>query len=644
MTDSPDRDIRLECKREGRGGKFAVILKLPDGDSLVRYIVLADAGAREEYAADICALQPGIDRDELLRALENEAARQITADEATAGRSSFADRLVALVLATDGVELFHCPEGEAYARVPVGDHRETWKITSRGFKDWLANLSLTHLEKVPGSQALQDALGALAGRAKFQSPQHRVNLRVAEFDCCVWIDLCDSGWRAVCVSPEGWRVVAAGEVPVKFIRRKGMLPLPEPVRGGSIEDLRPLVNMPDDDMWTLAVGWLVGAFRPTGPYGVLSISGEAGSAKSTVSKMLRGVIDPNISPLRRLPKSERDIFISAGNGWVSVYNNMSGIRPELSDALCALATDGGFATRQLYADDEEAIFNARRPVILNGIDEPATRPDLVDRSISLWLKRITEDARRTEEAILADYERVRPGVLGALLDAVSYALRNISMVRLDSLPRMADLVVWVTAAEESLGWESGRFHGAFTNNQSESDHEVVAASPIGPPILELVEETSFEGTATQLLDTLNKRRGADAPPPDGWPKNYTGMSSQLKRIAQNLRGVGLHVHIPEKGTGHDKARLICLDKVGNQRSARTARAADGHGAAREGNELRGDEEDEPERARRNPEAARRTDSDGVQPGAPPCAGADRAARAERPIRTQSNREEDPWRN
>lgn len=643
MTDIPDGDIHLECKREGRAGKFAVILRLPDGDNLVRYLVLADPEARAAWADEMYEKQPGINRDEWLKALENEAARQITGEDGGNGGCSWADRLVSLVLGTDGVELFHCPEGETYATVPIGDHRETWKISSRGFKDWISNQSLTHLEKVPGSQSLQDAIGALAGRAKFQGPEHSVHIRVAEFGGDVWIDLCDRDWRAVCVSPEGWRVVVAGDVPVKFIRRKGMLSLPEPARDGSIEDLRPLLNMPDEDTWTLAVGWIVGALRPHGPYGVLSISGEAGSAKSTVSRLIRGLIDPNISPLRRLPKTERDIFITAGNGWVAVYNNMSGIRAELSDALCALTTDGGFATRALYADDEESIFSARRPAILNGIDEPATRPDLVDRSISLWLKRITEDDRRTEKMINAEYERVRAGVLGALLDAVSCALRNVAGVSLPGLPRMADLVVWVTAAEEALGWEPGRFYRAFTKNQAESDIEIVAASPIGPPILDLLEDGPFEGNATKLLEVLNRRRG-DNPVPDEWPKNYSGMSSKLKRIAQNLRGVGVEVQIAEKAEGHGKVRLIRLAKTGNQRDARTAHAADADGGGGDVDAMRSIDDDDGAATSRKSQETRRTDDIGVQPGAGSGTDAERAARAERPVRTQSNKGDDPWRS
>jgi len=40
----------------------------------------------------------------------------------------------------------------------------------------------------------------------------------------------------------------------------------------------------------------------------------------------------------------------------------------LSDALCRLATGGCFGVRQLYIDDEEMLFEAARPILLNGRD------------------------------------------------------------------------------------------------------------------------------------------------------------------------------------------------------------------------------------------------------------------------------------
>jgi hypothetical protein len=50
----------------------------------------------------------------------------------------------------------------------------------------------------------------------------------------------------------------------------------------------------------------------------------------------------------------------------------------LSDALCRLATGGSFAVRQLYTDDEEVLFEASRPILLNGIEDVICRPDLGD--------------------------------------------------------------------------------------------------------------------------------------------------------------------------------------------------------------------------------------------------------------------------
>ena len=82
--------------------------------------------------------------------------------------------------------------------------------------------------------------------------------------------------------------------------------------------------------------------------------------------------------MRTPPRDDRDLLIAANNSWVISYDNLSGIPPWLSDALCRLATGGGFSTRELYTDSDEVFFDAMRPVILNGIDHMAERADLAD--------------------------------------------------------------------------------------------------------------------------------------------------------------------------------------------------------------------------------------------------------------------------
>src|ERR1019366_2341618 len=119
--------------------------------------------------------------------------------------------------------------------------------------------------------------------------------------------------------------------------------------------------------WVLFVSWLVAAFRPKGPYPVLALFGEQGSAKSTTARVLRALVDPFHAPIRELPQTTRDLMISASRSHMLAFDNISHLDSRLSDALCRLATGGGMAIRTLYKDDEETIFDAQRPVLLNGI-------------------------------------------------------------------------------------------------------------------------------------------------------------------------------------------------------------------------------------------------------------------------------------
>jgi hypothetical protein len=170
------------------------------------------------------------------------------------------------------------------------------------------------------------------------------------------------------------------------------------------------------------VGWLLGALHPHGPYPVLILHGEQGSAKTTTEKFFRSLIDPSSALVRSQPHEPRDLIIAASNGFVCAFDNLSSLPDWFSDALCRLSTGGGFSTRALYTDDEEIIFEAKRPIILNGIEELATRGDLLDRAIVVELPRITDERRQTEDSLCVAFERERPRLLGALLDAVSGAL------------------------------------------------------------------------------------------------------------------------------------------------------------------------------------------------------------------------------
>lgn len=452
-----------------------------------------------------------------------------------------------LVALAEDAELFHTAEGDTYATIVINNHRETWALKSRGFRDWLSKHYYESEGSIPNSQALQDALNTLQGIARHDGPEHKVHIRLAYINDCIWLDLCDEEWRVVKISAEGWEIVRA--TPVKFRRTKGMKALPAPVAGGSVSSLRQLLNVTDAD-WPLFISWLVSAFRPSYPFPVLVLHGEQGSAKSTVSKMLRDLIDPNIAPLRSEQRDERDLMIAATNGWIVALDNLSKLPVWLSDALCRLSTGGGFATRTLYENDEETLFMAMRPIILNGIEELTTRSDLLDRAVIINLPPIPPDRRMSEAEVWQKFESIRPFALGNLLDGVSHALRNIEMVQLTQKPRMADFALWSTAAEESLGLAKGAFISAFMGNRESANALALEASPIAPTLVALVgQREAWEGSASELLEALNQRASDETKKQQGWPKRPNALSGALKRIAPNLRAAGIECNMGRTKAG-----------------------------------------------------------------------------------------------
>jgi hypothetical protein len=478
-----------------------------------------------------------------------------------------------LIHYADEADLFHTPDGEAFATVEVGGHMETWPLKSKRLRQWFLRRFYIDRGRAPSAQAMADALATVAARAMFDGPEMFVHTRVAKHtDRAIYLDLGNEKWEAVEVTSSGWRVVSSDLVPVKFVRKNNAAALPYPVGGGSIEILRSLLNVRSEEDFKLVVAWLIGAFNPDGPHPVLDLEGEQGSAKSTVARVLRSVVDPAVEPLRAPPRDERDLAIAASGNWTPAMDNLSGVKPWLSDALCRLATGGGFATRELYSDDREVIFSQKRPVILTGIDRLAVAGDLRDRSLIVELPPIPPEEKRTEREFYRQLEEARPLVLGALLDAASGALRNLDRVELEELPRMADFAMWVTAAEEALGWEPGAFMDAYAGNRSAATGLALDDDPVAVAVRELVSKGGeWSGTSTELLSDLGGLVDEVTRRSRSWPTAANTLSNHLNRIAPALREVGIEYkkHIKGREKKRVKTLRACPEKT--VRPVRTAR-------------------------------------------------------------------------
>jgi hypothetical protein len=442
-------------------------------------------------------------------------------------------------------ELFHTATGTAFADIVVDGHRETWPIRSKRFRAWLRR---RHYEATGGAASaaeIRSALDLLEARAQFDGPERAVHVRTAEHAGHIYLDLADERWRAVAIGPNGWRVI--GCPPVRFRRPAGMLPLPVPQQGGSIEYLNSFLNLASRDDFVLIVAWLLAAFRSGGPYPLLAISGEQGSAKTVLSKLLKALIDPNAAPVRSLSREERELMIAANKGYLLAFDNLSGLPVWLSDALCRLASGGSFAVRQLYTDDEEVLFEAARPILLNGIEEVISRPDLGDRAIFLTLAPIGDVQRRPENELWREFEIARPRILGALLDAVVHGLRTLGRVHLDRLPRMADFALWAAACEPAL-WPAGTFARAYTSNRRAAIESIIEADPIATCVRTMmVNRTMWTGSASDLLRLCAETARDEFSSGTPGTKSPRALAGRLRRAQTFLRTLGIEITFWREG-------------------------------------------------------------------------------------------------
>ena len=547
--------MKLIVERRPDHGTWAVHItskdnegtRLPYSDTVKNFEIRA---ARNKVATDLVA-DNGCSEADAAKAVR-EAYNQLVEDDEVknqGGGQEKRDQASQLVKLAEEAELWHAPDKTVYASVVTDSYRDDWELNGTGFRHWLTETFHKKYDKAPTANAIKDAIGVLASKGSRNGNQYPVFTRVAEEDGRIYLDLANQSRQVVEIDAYGWRVLDIS--PVRFKRSESMRPLPEP-RKGNFNTLRNLLNFGpgDDAVWTLYAGCLVQALRGDSHYPPLVIYGEHGSAKTTAAKMFRRLIDPNKSDLRSPPKNETDLFIQAMNGQVLGYDNLSGLSPWLSDALCRISTGGGMSARKLYTDNGEVIFEGTRPVVLNGIEEIATRSDLMDRAVILTLPAIPPERRRLESELWRAFDTAHPYILGGLLDAVSLGLRNLTNVHLDKSPRMADFARWAVACEPGFGVPDGTFLAAYNDNRKDSNRSAIEASVIGPYVLQLNQrESVWEGSPSELLAELTRLAPETVTKQGNWPKRANILSGKLRSITPNLRAEGIHVEEGKKDRG-----------------------------------------------------------------------------------------------
>ena len=124
-----------------------------------------------------------------------------------------------LLRMAEEAELFHAPDGRAYADIPVNGGRRTLEISEGGFSDWLRSRCVKETGDAPCPEALRSAVRTLAAAAQQEGPQYEVHIRVAEHEGPYYLDLANDEGSVVKFNSEGWEVGRSAPVEIRAAAR-----------------------------------------------------------------------------------------------------------------------------------------------------------------------------------------------------------------------------------------------------------------------------------------------------------------------------------------------------------------------------------------------------------------------------------------
>jgi len=460
-----------------------------------------------------------------------------------------------------GVQLFKDQYGEHYV-APEGNGSYIIKLESREFKNWLLGELCNKKERIPGKDIIETAKSILAAQIQNDAPIINLLVRTAKDNKGnYYYDLGDK--TTVKINKEGWEIL--DKPPILFYRFKHQAPQVSPAKGGDIFELLKLINVKDEDEAKLLIIYIISCFLNGFPKPVLVVHGQHGSAKSTLFKLLKSLIDPSSLGLIPPIKNDNEFIQIVAHHWFCPFDNLSSLKANLSDHICRACTGGGFSKRTLYSDNDDFIYTFQHIIAINGINNVVVNPDLLDRSILIELARIKEDQRKTDSQIEKEFNEIKSQLLGACFDIISQAIAIEPEIKTGKLYRMADFTRWGYAIAETIGIGGEKFLEIYDQNIVKQNKEALEASIIGPILIKLLDKNfgELEFEPSLILKSLNAiaaEDGLNIGMVDFWPTDARWLSRRLKQISPNMEKIGIKIEF-----GRSDGRYIKIYRFQNEK-------------------------------------------------------------------------------
>lgn len=439
----------------------------------------------------------------------------------------------------EGLVAFQTRKGRYYVEFEDADEDNYLPLDCGKVKEILTAEIKRLIGRCDYEKAYKEAKKHLKSKAELDEYRQTDCLRTALDSGEFLIDTRLNPERYIAIRKGDWAFSKESEV--VFHRPLGMLPLPDPKRGGDHNLLWKYVNLATANDRLLFLNWLLSSMIASQSYAIAFLRGQQGCGKSTSASFARQFIDPQEAPKRNKPSSVADMMAHAEDQFLLFYDNVSKIPDWMSDLLCLLSEGAGHREGRKGRGEGGADTETRRPIVITSIANVLTKGDVLDRSLIFDLSPIPAENRRSREEMQIAFRKDAPAIYGGLLTLLAKTLSKESEVRTKVLPRMADHARMGIALEEVLGLPQGAYLDAYRDNHDAGGAISVDSSSLLRGLQKFVlKSRPFEGQTAELLDSLERivkkvDRGPD------WPKLPNQLSSELRRLMPNAHLAGFRI-------------------------------------------------------------------------------------------------------
>lgn len=360
-------------------------------------------------------------------------------------------------------------------------------------------------------------------------------------DNSILYDLCNG--TCVKVTQNGWG----------FIKNDGLTFSENPLQSEQVVPIRcdrgwerlwKYLNLSEGEKLLYTV-YLVACFYPKLVYPSITINGPQRSGKSTLSKILKRIIDPSVAEAEIFPESLDDLKVTLNKSYYVSFDNMSSLSKKHSDFLCSVVTGTAVVSRKKFCDDAAFIISLKKGFCLNGITQYVKRDDLAERMLFLNTQTIsTTDIK--EETLWENFEKDLPYIMGGIFDLLSKGIRDYSNIDRTSPIRWGDFYRFAYCTVENMGMRGIELDEILKETQSVQEETNYENNPLLKLVVDFVDECegTWESSPEQLhkfLINFMKDKLEHKHYYNVLPKSANQMSRKLFELQTSLLSVGIKI-------------------------------------------------------------------------------------------------------